>query len=119
MVILVLFDFRDVLLDSNALCEVTRLIDVETSCAGYIVAKKLERNDCKRCSEELVDLGYIDHEVCCIFDRVVAERRKSHEVSTAGSCLNEVGKRLLVKVALCENTDNKSAFLDKADRTVL
>ena len=52
------------LLYGNAFREVTGLIDVETSCAGNVVAKKLERNDSKGCCEELVDLGNVNDKVC-------------------------------------------------------
>ena len=107
------------LFDGNAFREVTGLVDIETPCAGYVVAKELERNDCEGSRKELIYLGNIDYEVRRIFDGVVSEGCEGHEISTARLGLYKVAKGLLIKTALGEDTDNKRAFLDEADRAVL
>ena len=64
------------LFDRNALCQVSRLVNIKTPCNGNIVAYQLKRNYRQRCRKVLIYIRNIGEKVAAFLFLILAVESK-------------------------------------------
>ena len=101
------------LLYCHTLCQISRLINIEALRHRYIITHQLQRDHRKRYRKVRIRLRNIDHEVCRIFNIIIAIGRHRHQVSPTAFTLDQIADRLLVELRLSQHTDHQRAILNQ------
>ena len=108
-----------VLLNSNRLCQVSRLIHIQSFAHRYIVGKQLKGNDCQRIRKEPVCFRDIDHTVRRLLNVHVIIICHCQHISASRLHLNDVADGFLVQILLGDNRGNQRSLLNQGNGSVL
>ena len=102
-----------------ALCQISRLIHIQSLGHRHIIAQQLQRNHCQTTNKVLVHLRNIDRKVYLIFDFIFAISSKPHQISTTALALQHITNSLFVEFALGQHADNQRSLLNQTNSSVL
>ena len=97
---------------SNALCKISRFINIKSLCNRYIVPKQLQRNHCQTTNEVLIHLWNIYREVYLIFNFILTISSEPHQIRSTALALQHIADSLFVEFALGKHTDDQCSLLD-------